>query len=107
MFLLHCQADDEPVHHLSIMTSIKPCETSMPMFLKLGLDLSHGSMAAMKHLLLIYLPEATISYLLAYDDMIYDYCLSCIPSKRQIHPWSKYSTMDHVNLTFPWFTCTH
>jgi hypothetical protein len=60
MFLLHCQADDEPVHHLSIMTSIKPCETSMPMFLKLGLDLSHGSMAAMKHLLLIYLPEATI-----------------------------------------------
>jgi hypothetical protein len=43
------------------------------MFLKLGLDLSHGSMAAMKHLLLIYLPEATFSYLLAYDDMIYDY----------------------------------
>jgi hypothetical protein len=35
------------------------------MFLKLGLDLSHGSMAAMKHLLLIYLPEATVSYLLA------------------------------------------
>jgi hypothetical protein len=58
MFLLHCHADDKPVHHLSIMTSIKPCETSMPMFLKLGMDLSHGSMVAMKHFLLIYLSEA-------------------------------------------------
>jgi hypothetical protein len=58
MFLLHCHADDEPVHHLSIMTYIKPCETSISMFLKLGMDLSHGSMVAMKHLLLIYLAKA-------------------------------------------------
>jgi hypothetical protein len=36
------------------MPPIKPWDTSMPMFSNIGLDVSHGSMVGMNHLLLLF-----------------------------------------------------
>jgi hypothetical protein len=35
------------------------------------------------------------------------YCLSCLPLKRETHPWPMFSILGLVSFTFPCLPCSH
>jgi hypothetical protein len=83
----------------------------MPMFSNIRLDVSHVSMVGMNHLLLFFTKLRLTGYmfckcsnsiqLMANDDLVYDYCFSCVSSKRRTSSMVQVLSLDLVTSMFP------